>query len=384
MKVSIIIPVKNAEDYLDECLSSVLAQTMGDFEALCVDDGSTDRSFEILKSFSARDSRVKVLPQQQGGAGHARNVALEVAQGEYLAFLDADDYYDPAMLEIMTSAADASNLDVVLCKSYFLDDRTKKRSNHDKAVLSKLKPNTVYSADDLWGYAFRYAVGWPWDKLFRRSFVEKHKLTFQELESTNDAYFVYMALALVERFAFVENRLVYHRVHNLRSIQNVRDKTWMNLFRAIEEIRKGLQGNGVYEEAERDFLNWIAEQCVWSLLSLRSSNEAFYDFVQNNYAHDLASYSAEFFYSPDYAWQMALWEKCDFATTVRAFEILEEKNSLAAKCSSQKELAKQYKKALSDNEKIKKSRSYRLGRALTLVPRRLKKAARSYRKGGAR
>ena len=98
-KVSVIIPVYNSSEYIRHCLDSLLSQTLEDIEILCVDDGSTDDSLSILEEYSRKDERVRVLTQENAGAGAARNHGLREARGKYLSFLDSDDYFEPDMLE---------------------------------------------------------------------------------------------------------------------------------------------------------------------------------------------------------------------------------------------------------------------------------------------
>ena len=98
-KVSVILPVYNVSDYLRQCMDSIVGQTLKDIEIICVDDGSTDDSLAILKEYEAKDQRVKVIQQANAGAGAARNKGLEIATGEYLSFLDSDDFFEPDMLE---------------------------------------------------------------------------------------------------------------------------------------------------------------------------------------------------------------------------------------------------------------------------------------------
>ena len=103
-KISVIIPVYNVEKYLPECLESILNQNFQDFEIICVDDGSTDRSLDILQEYKRKDDRFVILQQRHAGAGAARNHGIKLAEGKYIQFLDSDDYFEPTLLEtIFTS-----------------------------------------------------------------------------------------------------------------------------------------------------------------------------------------------------------------------------------------------------------------------------------------
>ena len=99
-KISVIMPVYNGEKYLNQCLDSVIGQSLQDIEIICVNDGSTDSSPDILRSYAAKDPRVKVFDQPNLNAGAARNLGMKYATGEYYSFLDADDFFDPQMLEL--------------------------------------------------------------------------------------------------------------------------------------------------------------------------------------------------------------------------------------------------------------------------------------------
>ena len=98
-KVSVIIPVYNSEKYISECLDSVLNQTFKDIEIICIDDGSTDKSFDILNRYNIKEKRITLLTQKNLGQSVARNKALEIAKGEYIYFLDSDDYIEPNLIE---------------------------------------------------------------------------------------------------------------------------------------------------------------------------------------------------------------------------------------------------------------------------------------------
>ena len=116
IKVSVIIPVYNTENYLRECLDSVLAQTLREIEVICVDDGSTDNSLNILKEYQNKDTRIVVLTQENRSAGAARNYGLSIAKGKYLSFLDSDDFFDKELLRKAYKNAEKNNADIVVYK----------------------------------------------------------------------------------------------------------------------------------------------------------------------------------------------------------------------------------------------------------------------------
>ena len=113
MKISVVIPVYNAERYVRRTLDSVLAQTFGDWECICVDDGSTDGSGAVLDEYAAKDSRFRVIHQKNGGEGAARNAGMDAAGGELIAFLDADDTWHPESLRLFSEARDKTGADVI-------------------------------------------------------------------------------------------------------------------------------------------------------------------------------------------------------------------------------------------------------------------------------
>ena len=121
--ISVIIPIYNSEKYLSECLNSVVNQTLHDIEIICVNDGSTDSSLEILEDYQSKDKRIKIINQEHNNAGSARNKGLEIARGEYLSFLDSDDYFDLNMLKEMYLTAKSDNkIEIVIAKSKQFED----------------------------------------------------------------------------------------------------------------------------------------------------------------------------------------------------------------------------------------------------------------------
>ena len=123
--VSVLIPVYNVEKYLKKCLESVTGQTLTNIEIICVNDGSTDNSLKILEKYKALDSRIKIVNKENGGLPSARNAALDIATGEYVGFVDSDDYIEENMFERLVEVAHNENSEVVICGANIFPERTR-------------------------------------------------------------------------------------------------------------------------------------------------------------------------------------------------------------------------------------------------------------------
>ena len=297
-RVSVVIPVYNVERYLRECLESVVNQSLKQIEIICVNDGSTDGSLGILNEYAERDARVSVISQTNQGAGAARNAGLEVAVGTYLAVLDADDRYDLSLLEKMLDFAQKNDLDIAICRSHQLDNHVGNVFETPWTVHQEMLPEKqVFSYRDLSSYVFRFCIGWSWDKLFRRDFVERNKLRFQTLRSQNDALFVFVSLAMAERIAVLNEVLVTHRVNTGTQVSELRDRNPGCFILAVRGIKQALEERGRFSEVEQGFDNWCAEHTNWQLSTLSPSSQLFiyYDLVNMLREIKLLEKPAEFF-----------------------------------------------------------------------------------------
>lgn len=268
-QVSVIIPVYNAEKYINQCLDSIVGQTLRDIEIICVDDGSSDRSLEILREYQERDDRVKVIEQPNGGAGAARNNGLRHATGEYLSFLDADDFFEPDMLEEAVAAAESYKADFVVFNSdqYHMDKDTFVAVPW---VLRKcdIPPYMPFSYRQLTDNVFKTFVGWAWDKLYRRSFVEEHELWYQEQRTSNDMLFVFSALVVAKRIAIVDKVLAHQRRGGSESLSVTREKSWHCFHDALNALKKRLVEENIFWELEKDYVNYALHFSLWHLNTL--------------------------------------------------------------------------------------------------------------------
>ena len=258
-KVSVIIPVYNAEKYLRECLDSVVNQTLRDIEIICVDDGSTDGSLGILREYEAKDNRVKVLTQQNINAGAARNHGLECASGEYLSFLDADDFFELTMLEHMYKCVKKRNADVVVCRSKVYNEVAKASDYVNWTVDKSLLPKKdVFLYREIEKDSFRCIYGYVWDKLIKRQLITKNQLNFQSQDVFNDAFFAYTALISAESITVLDEYLVNHRYR--ASKDSITNKRFMHdacSYAFLRELKAFLVKKQVYDQYERDFINYV-------------------------------------------------------------------------------------------------------------------------------
>ncbi|MGN1095128.1 MAG: glycosyltransferase family 2 protein, partial [Eubacteriales bacterium] len=161
-KISVIVPFFNGEKTLDRCIESILAQTYTNFELIMVDDGSTDGSCAVVEKYAQKDKRIKLVNKAHAGVSAARNLGLDIADGDFIQFIDADDYVEPEMFETMLNAINKAHADIAVCNhthpciTNYLGNRT--------LDFSKKKDLLIY-------YQNTFAAHLPWNKLFRRSVI---------------------------------------------------------------------------------------------------------------------------------------------------------------------------------------------------------------------
>lgn len=225
-KVTVIMPVYNPGQYLEPCLDSLLlGQTFPDFRIIAIDDGSTDESYAILEECAGRDKRLTVLQNPHNiGAGRTRNIGLQLAQGEYVVILDADDYFEPDYLETLYQACVQNNLDIAVCDYFWRDEA--KGEEHPILISSlfSAKINQVFSRKDLPDQLFLFFAHSPFVKMYRRQFLLEWRLQFQDLTNSNDVAFSIMSFAFAERIMHVPKVLIHYRYNTGRQISTKRGR----------------------------------------------------------------------------------------------------------------------------------------------------------------
>ncbi|MBD5398044.1 glycosyltransferase [bacterium] len=202
-KISIIVPVYNVEKYLQRCLDSLVNQTLKDIEIICINDGSKDNSYKILKDYAKRDKRIKVFTQDNSGPAKARNVGLKNATGEFIMFCDSDDEYTEDMCKDMLSCIKKQNVDLVMCNTTLLNREEKEITSKYYFPFSPGK----YTVDD------RIKIGinvYLWNKIFKKSIIDSYNIKFPEGHKSDDNLFIYEYVMVSDNIYILDEKLYYH------------------------------------------------------------------------------------------------------------------------------------------------------------------------------
>ena len=234
MKVSIIIPIYKAEKYLPECVDSVLGQTYKDIEVILIDDASPDKCGEICEEYAKKDERVKVIHKENEGVSKARNAGLEIATGDYVQFVDSDDYLDVTMTEKLVKAMENDKSDMVLSGFY------EKNMNFERVSKAEEEPG-VYSKEQILKnimnnpYSFHYGV--LWNKLFKRELLDSVRFS-SDMDFGEDFIFNLYYLKYVKNVSVIDEPLYYYirfNTDSLMYIQAVGKKETAKYLRYLEK-----------------------------------------------------------------------------------------------------------------------------------------------------
>lgn len=345
--VSVVIPVYNAEQHLRECLTCVTLQTLEQIEIICVDDGSTDSSPEILQEFVSKDSRMVVVHQQNEYAGVARNKGIDLARGKYLVFWDADDYFELDALEKLYTQCEVDSADIAVCgaRQDFVNSGVVVHGS--MYVVKKYVPEAVpFNRLSNEEHILNFTTMVVWNKMFRRDFVLGKGLEFAHSRSNNDVQFVVCALCEAERITIVHKDLVTYRRDQGTALTNNLDKRALDIVKTWIATREELLQRGVCPQTS--FVNRAAASMVYMLRNLTSYNayEEATNYLQEEGMEQLG-FDVDFISSP---WQRDFFATLENGTIQEALMLLMHETYQQHITSHAKGLAKQEKQA----EKIKK------------------------------
>lgn len=306
--VSIIVPCYNSAPFLRQCINSILNQSFSSFQLILVDDGSTDDTLSILNAYKNIDSRIAVLSQKNQYAGVARNYGMSIATGKYLLFLDSDDFFEKTFVGKLYHAAEKYNSDIVICDGYYFNTATGEIASPSVFLQHHNLPiKKAFSYKDIPDKILHITIDCPWNKLFKREFIQRHNLTFQNTRSANDIFFVDSALLLASRISTVDERLIYYRKNVKTSLQATRAKEPLNFYQALTAVRSRIEHEPCYSSVRRSLLSLFIAACRFHLNNAQDKSTflTLYEFYKTTafaeWALDISK-DTDFVFSADKKW----------------------------------------------------------------------------------
>lgn len=250
-KISVIIPIYNAERYIDRCMQCIYAQTFTDYEIIMVNDGSKDSSAEICHKYKEKDSRVTFIDKKNEGAGSARNAGIEVAHGDYLAFPDVDDWFEPTMYEDLYEVAQSGNYDVIFSGANFYSQNSNdeleylRTANCDAVAYTSLeecRKNVMHF------FPTSTIFDVPWNKLYKRSVVIEQNIRFSDTRRCQDAMFNIDFYNAIQSAASVDKAYYNYIENTLEGVQRKFPKNYIDInFAYYQKLMGILTSWGMYD-----------------------------------------------------------------------------------------------------------------------------------------
>lgn len=263
MRVSVIVPVYGVEKYLDKCVSSIVNQTYNDLEIILIDDGGVDKCPLMCDEWAKKDSRIVVIHKENGGQGVARNSALDIATGDYVLFVDGDDYIDENMVQRLIDATENGRYDVAIC--HFVIDNGLKLNRKTIHKQGKCERDELIE---------RYAVNrtiftGPVCKLFKRSIFDK--LRFPAFRANEDAYIMHRAFGLCKNASFIEDCLYYVVIRDSSTEAKPFNKNRMHLLDCEIDLRDFISEN--YPHLLDKIMYRLSQACLCLIDKMYSSSK---------------------------------------------------------------------------------------------------------------
>lgn len=282
--ISVIIPVYNVENYLNECLDSVYNQKFKDIEIICVNDGSTDNSLEILQNYAKKDSRIKIITQENHGLGHARNTGLKHATGEYVLFVDSDDILCENALEELYNHVSLNDSDVVIFNFFryngnvyaptgIFSDNISEKGN----MIDYTKCTFDYKAIKEYVMYDYFAV---WFKMYKKEFLDKYELIFPVGIAYEDVLFQVKSFIYADKISFLPKHLYSYRTANSNSLTSDGSKIF-DIVTVVDSVEEFLKEMSLYDDFEFEFLMFKIMHYEYKIIVSRGTD--YFDFVKKEF-----------------------------------------------------------------------------------------------------
>lgn len=259
--ISVIVPIFNTQDYLECCIKSILTQSFKNFELLLINDGSTDKSGEICEKYASMDERIRYIYKENGGLSDARNKGIECAKGEYLAFIDSDDFIHKDMLKILYDNLLNYNADISVCSFWWLEEAEAGAKDIEENEPICFEQNEVMQ--QLFDRNLETVVAW--NKLYRAEMFQDVRYPVGRLHE--DEFIVHRLLFNCSKIVYSNCKLYYYIRHSNSITGNVSEKRIHDTLDAFADRISFLEQVGLQRESDREFLHWMMlvrnryEQC---------------------------------------------------------------------------------------------------------------------------
>lgn len=279
-KVSIIIPFNNVESYIRECLDSVLAQTLQEIEIICINDASTDSSLDIVKEYMQKDSRIKLLETSKRlGQGYARNRGIEIATGEFIGFVDSDDFIKPEMFEKLYNEAKNNDNDITMCQTVEYNDTTGEYIQSDYYSLNLLKEfeNRVFSAEETQKYVLDINVA-LWNKLYKREFLLEIGEVFPEGFIYEDLPFFFGTYLKAKKIQIVWEEFYFYRINRKNSTMRQFNNKILDRLPMVSLTYEKMKNTPFLHDMKKSIQAWIINDLFhrYTLLKENYQKEFFF------------------------------------------------------------------------------------------------------------
>lgn len=294
-KVTVIIPAYNVEDYIYDCLITLIKQTLKEIEIIIVNDGSTDNTFSIISTFAQYDTRIKIINQNNSKTGTARNKAIKSAKGEYITFVDSDDKLDLITLEKLYNTATANNNDIVICGAYTVKHKKRKKGYYSiekipKKLINKNLDSTAIKENVL------TLPPIAWGKLYKTDFLVKNNILFQEGCNGEDQIFFIKTSLLANKIYILDKNYYDYRKDRPTSLTYAKQKNDNSVILNFYAIEKFLNTQDISQDLNYKILNkYFIKSASWLGKCSKKYKKAYFEEFKILQAHLLNIY-------PEYYW----------------------------------------------------------------------------------
>lgn len=267
--ISIIIPVYNTEKYIFKCIDSLLQQTFQNFEIICIDDGSTDNSVDIIKNYQNQDTRIKLFQQKNSGPGSARNLGIKNSTGEFICLLDSDDFLTNDALEILYNEQKKNFSDIVIAKLRLFDNKTDETIKIRGWRGKNISANHQYNISNLYKNLFQIVSPVATAKLFNSKILKENNILFSDYKMAEDALFIYTYLTYCAKISFTDKIVYQYRINISENLTSQNSDYFLDFNKSFLALKDVILQRNLYSKLKK---TWFRAYMCCFIHILKISN----------------------------------------------------------------------------------------------------------------